>query len=174
MRRITHSGCYNFITLTIVNWIDIFTRIEYKDFIIKSLKHCQKNKGLEIYAYVIMTNHLHLVVRDTHIPLSDILRDFKSYTSKELFRMINLNEKESRKIWLLRLFAEAGKENPLNLNHQIWQNGSYPVALIGNNIIQQKINYTHQNPVKAGFVDDASKYFYSSANTLSPLEIIKF
>ena len=69
MRRTTHNGEFNFITLTVVDWVDVFTRAEYRDFIIQCLEHCQKNKGLDIYAYVIMTNHLHLVVQDTTIRL---------------------------------------------------------------------------------------------------------
>ncbi len=80
MRRTTHSKQYNFITITVVGWVDVFTRTEYKDFIVQSLQYCQKHKELEIYAYVIMTNHLHLVVFDSTVPLSDILRDFKTYT----------------------------------------------------------------------------------------------
>ncbi len=172
MRRTTHSGHCNFITLTIVKWVDVFTRVEYKDFIVKCLQHCQAHKGLEIYAYVIMTNHLHLVVFDSTQPLSNILRDFKSYTSKELFKMIAENPQESRKEWMLEIFRQAGKANPLNLNHQFWQNENYPVLLSNNEMIDQKIDYIHQNPVKAGFVNEDYEYLYSSASPLSPIKVL--
>ncbi|SFS83464.1 transposase [Sphingobacterium wenxiniae] len=71
----------HFITFAVVQWVDVFTRKEYTDIIIESLRYCQKNKGLKIYAWCIMSNHVHLIV-STHSPyhLSDILRDFKKYT----------------------------------------------------------------------------------------------
>ncbi|MEO1652491.1 MAG: transposase, partial [Bacteroidota bacterium] len=69
----------------------------------------------EIFAYVIMPNHLHMVVRDTKPSLSSVLRDFKTFTSKKLFEMITQNPQESRKEWMLHLFRKAGRNNPLNL-----------------------------------------------------------
>lgn len=80
-----------FVTLTVVYWIDVFTRPVYKDIIVDNLTYCKKNKGLEIYSYVIMPNYLHLIVRSINKPLSDILRDFKTYTSKELYKTIKDN-----------------------------------------------------------------------------------
>ena len=80
-----------FVTLTIVDWIDIFTRQVYFDFIIDNLKYCQENKSLEVYEYVIMTNHIHMICLGKEIPLSDILRDFKTFTSKILFKLIKEN-----------------------------------------------------------------------------------
>ncbi|TAH31194.1 MAG: transposase [Cytophagales bacterium] len=173
MKRITHSSVLNFITITVVDWIDIFTRREYKDFIIECLQHCQEKKGLEIYEYVIMTNHLHLIVCDTTNILSDVLRDFKTYTSKQLFKMIEENPQESRKEWILKAFKKAGQENSVNKNHQLWQNENYPVALMNNEITAQKQQYIHQNPVKAGFVSEPYQYYYSSANLESPLKVMK-
>ena len=173
MRRTTHNGEFNFITLTVVDWVDVFTRAEYKDFIIQCLKHCQKNKGLDIYAYVIMTNHLHLVVQDTTIPLSDILRDFKSYTSKEMYRRIEQNPQESRKHWLLETLKKHGEKNPLNLKHQFWQNQSHPTVLIGHAMAVQKIRYVHENPVRAGFVNEPHEYLYSSAHPTSLLKVLE-
>jgi REP element-mobilizing transposase RayT len=72
-----------FVTFTIVDWIDIFTRPAYKQLIIDSLIYCQQNKGLEIYAYCLMTNHLHLLVSAQQpANLPDIIRDFKKHTNK--------------------------------------------------------------------------------------------
>ena len=71
-----------FITMTIVNWIDLFTRQIYFDLIIDNLNYCQNKKGLEIYEYVIMTNHVHMICLGNDKLLSDILRDFKTFTSK--------------------------------------------------------------------------------------------
>lgn len=174
MKRKTYSGEINFVTLTVVDWIDVFTRREYNDFIIENLKYCQKEKGLKIYSYVLMTNHLHMIAKSLENNLPNVLRDFKSYTSKTLFKMIKDNPFESRKSWMLRAFLDAGKWNHLNKNHQFWQNGNHPVALFSNGVIQQKTDYILNNPVKAGFVDDLSSYIYSSAhpsNSLTDLVI---
>jgi putative transposase len=81
-----------FITFTVINWIDFFIRNEYKDIFLKSLEHCQINKGLEIYAYCIMTSHIHLIIgRDGDDNMEDIIRDLKSYTSKR-FRILLENK----------------------------------------------------------------------------------
>ena len=161
-----------FVTLTVVNWIDVFTRRIYNDFIIENLTWCQQNKKLNIYAYVIMTNHIHLVASVTDGSLGDVLGNFKTYTSKELFKMIKSNEQESRRNWMLRSFEFAGKYNPLNEHHQFWQNGNYPVLLYSAAVIDQKIDYIHENPVRAGFVGSAHEFWYSSANPESPLKVI--
>ncbi len=163
-----------FVTLSVINWIDVFTRNIYKDFIIDNLAYCQKNKGLEIYSYVLMTNHLHLILRSKDKPLSDILRDFKTYTSKELFKMMKDNAQESRKNWIIRLMEFAGKENGLNKKHQFWQNDNQPIMITNSKQFETKRNYIHQNPVKAGFVVNNFEYLYSSASEDSPLKMDEF
>ncbi|TSD67310.1 transposase [Inquilinus sp. KBS0705] len=161
-----------FVTLTVVNWIDVFTRRLYNDFIVQSLTHCQQHKKLNIYAYVIMTNHIHLVANVSEGSLGDVLRDFKTFTSKELAKLIMNNEQESRRKWMISTFNWAGKINPLNTNHQFWQNGNHPILLYSPAVIDQKIDYIHENPVKAGFVGSAHEFWYSSANPESPLKVI--
>ena len=161
-----------FATLTVVDWIDVFTRREYSDFIIENLHYCQQHKNLNIYAYVIMTNHIHLVANVTDGSLGEVLGRFKSYTSKKLFAMIGNNPTESSREWMIKAFEHAGKYNPLNENHQFWQNGNYPVLHYSPAVIDQKIDYIHENPVRAGFVGSAHEYWYSSANPESPLKII--
>ena len=54
---------YYFLTLTVVYWIDIFSRSQYRDVIVDSLNYCVKEKHLELNAWVIMSNHVHLVAR---------------------------------------------------------------------------------------------------------------
>lgn len=162
-----------FITLTIVDWVDIFTRRQYFDFIIENLSFCQQKKGLEVFEYVIMTNHIHMICRGKDIPLSDIIRDFKTYTSKELFKLISNSPIESRSKWMTKIFHARGKANILNKNIQVWQNLNYPTLLYNNHIIDQKTNYIHMNPVKAGFVARPEDYLYSSANPDGPLKIFE-
>ncbi len=154
----------NFVTITIVDWIDVFTRKEYKDLIIESLQFCQKNKGLLIYSYVIMTNHLHLIVQaGKTLPLSDILRDFKKHTAKSIIKSIEKNTKESRKAWMLEKFLYHGHHYSNNQKYQFWQRGSHPILLFTPKVIRQKIGYIHANPVVQGFVENPEDYWYCSA-----------
>ena len=146
-----------FITLTVFDWVDVFTRNDYKDIIIESLSYCQKNKGLEIFAWCIMTNHLHLIVQAQEgFQLTDILRDFKKFTAKELIKAISDNPQESRKSMLLKQFKT--KEGI-----RFWQTGNYPIELWSNSVINQKLSYIHQNPIEEGIVFHPEDYTYSSA-----------
>ena len=72
----------HFITATVVDWIDIFTRQTYRDSVIESLDYCIKNKGMILYGYVIMSNHIHLIIQSEDGKLSDLIRDFKKFTAK--------------------------------------------------------------------------------------------
>ena len=163
-----------FVTLTVVDWIDVFTRTLYCDFIIDNLDFCQRKKHLEVYEYVIMTNHIHMICLGRDKPLSDILRDLKTFTSKGMIQLIKDNEKESRKKWMLKAFRQHGTDNPMNKNYQFWQNMNSPTLLYYNNVIDQKVEYIHQNPVKAGFVEEPWDWFYSSAHPNSPLKTFEF
>jgi REP element-mobilizing transposase RayT len=93
-----------FLTLTTVGWVDVFTRKEYRDILIDSLRYCQEQKGLQLYAYVIMSNHIHLMAsaKEPH-KLTDILRDFKKFTANKIKNEIRNSGKESRREWLDRL-----------------------------------------------------------------------
>jgi putative transposase len=153
----------NFLTLTIVGWIDVFTRRIYRDMIIESLAYCQANKGLKIYGYVIMSNHLHLIVSVEDGELSDVIRDFKKYSSKQILTMLQ-NPKESRRSWMEHLFKYYGNLNPKNKTYQVWQQDNHPIYLYSAEVIHQKLSYIHDNPVRAGWVTSPEQYLYSSAS----------
>ena len=86
-----------FITITTVGWIDIFTRLNQKYNIIEALKYCQEKKGLEIYGYCLMSSHLHLLCKGTDgFILSDIMRDFKKFTSKKIIQTIQEEPSSSK------------------------------------------------------------------------------
>jgi putative transposase len=157
------QGIY-FLTCTVVDWIDVFTRLEYKQIITDSLRHCQQNKGLSIHAYVIMTNHLHLMIsrKEDAPPLSDIVRDFKKFTAQQLLKAIQVPT-ESRRDWMLPLFKKAGTKNANNTHYQFWIQDNHPVELFSLKFIIQKLNYIHDNPVKAGIVEAPHMYLHSSA-----------
>lgn len=162
--RISNPNAVHFITCTITDWIDLFTRPVFADIVIDSLQYCRSNKGLHIHAWVLMTNHLHLIVSSDKIPLNDILRDFKKFTAKNLYKEI-LNAKyiESRRDWILRAFQARGMGNPDNSTFQVWQPGFHPVELKNSDMAEQRLNYLHDNPVRAGIVRQTWDYRYSSA-----------
>ena len=150
------DGVY-FITFAVQGWVDVFTRNEYKNILVDNLAWCQKNKGLELFAWCIMTNHVHLIAKaEGEHSLSDILRDFKKFTSKAVLKAIAESQRESRKEWMLKQFeTEEG--------NRFWRADNKPVELWSNSVIAQKLNYIHQNPVEAGLVFRAEDYVYSSA-----------
>ena len=160
--QITNQGAVYFITLQVVYWIDLFTRQCHRDVILESLRYCQKNKGLEIYAWVIMSNHVHLVVRSANEDLSGTLRDFKKFTSKNLVENVKIDA-ESRRSWILKLFEHAAKRSNKKGRYQVWTHSNHAIELISHKFIDQKINYIHMNPVKAGIVVSPELYLYSSA-----------
>jgi putative transposase len=103
-RQTTPDDTY-FITLTITGWIDLFSKKSYKDIVVESLKYCQKSEQLEIFCYVIMPSHLHMICRRLDNDLNELLGRFKSYTSKMLLREIESSGNESRKEWLLQTIS---------------------------------------------------------------------
>ncbi|MGE0772238.1 MAG: transposase [Cyclobacteriaceae bacterium] len=154
-------GMY-FVTMTVVDWIDLFTRYELKDVIVDSLKYCQKEKGLIIHAWCIMPSHLHLIISSEGQPLPELMRDFKKFTSKKLITEIK-NINESRRNWLLERFEKAGEKLKRIKHYKVWQDGNHPELLFSNKFIDQKVGYLHNNPVEAGIVDEAEAYLHSSA-----------
>ncbi|MBC8319686.1 MAG: transposase [Bacteroidetes bacterium] len=157
------NGTY-FITFATVNWVDVFTRNEYRNILIDSFNFCSKNKGLDIHAWVIMSNHVHMIIsRKGNIPLERIMRDMKKFTSVEIIHAIEESTVESRKKWMLKIFADAGKVNPNNVKFQFWQQDNHPIELDSNKEIEQKLNYIHDNPVKHGFTNAPECYDWNSA-----------
>ncbi len=155
--KITDQQGIHFVTATVEQWVDVFTRKDYSDIVLGSLKHCQENKGLCIYAWVIMSNHLHMIVSCRQgFELSNALRDFKKFTSKKIVAAIENNPHESRKKWMLWL---------LKTKEEIafWQPGSHPEEIRTADFFNQKMKYIHQNPVRAGIVELEEEYLLSSA-----------
>jgi REP element-mobilizing transposase RayT len=153
-----------FVTFTVVNWIDIFVRDEYKQIVVDSIKYCQANKGLEVYAWCIMTSHVHLIIgTDGTNKLQDIVRDLKAYTSRHIRKEIEQHPGESRRQWLQWIFGKAGEFNPNNKDWQLWQQHSHPIELSKQDMAVQRLNYLHNNPVAAGFVAEPHHWLWSSA-----------
>jgi REP element-mobilizing transposase RayT len=168
------EGLY-FLTFQIVGWVDIFTRKVYRDIVINSFQYCQKHKGLELFAYIIMSNHVHIMARSATGDLSGIVKDFKNYTSKQFLEVIE-DEKESRSEWMKIVFGYHGKFKNKQ-TFQVWTHENHSEVIYSQKFIEQKINYIHNNPVLAGVVERPEDYLYSSARNYAELttmiEVIK-
>jgi putative transposase len=161
--KIRNQSAIHFITFATVEWVDVFTRKDYRDIVLDSIRFCQVEKGLALHAWCLMSNHLHLVASAKYKNLSDILRDFKKFTSKQLIETIINNKQESRRDWMLRIFQEEGSKNSRNKYYQFWRQDNQPEELYSPRFVFQKINYMHYNPVIAGIVERPEHYLYSSA-----------
>lgn len=156
------EGLY-FVSFVTVYWIDVFVRDEYCQTIVESLDYSRKNKGLEIYCWVIMPSHVHLSIRAKNGNPETVLGRFKEFTSKKLVEQIKVNPHESRKEWLLWMFERAGSKSSNVSKYQFWQHHNKPIELWSPEVIDQKIEYIHNNPVVAGFVNEPWHWRYSSA-----------
>ena len=160
---IRNQQAIHFLTFTIVGWIDVFTRRVYKKDITESLNYCISHKGLIVYAWCLMSNHLHLVAAASdNFKLTDVIRDFKKFTAKKIIHRIK-NEPESRREWMLNQFSFAGRNLKNIKEYKFWKSGNHAIELDTNKFKQQKVDYTHNNPVEAGIVDQPEHYLYSSA-----------
>ena len=154
-----------FTTSTVVDWMDVFTRPVYKHVIVQSLTHCQEQKGLDVYAWVLMTNHLHMIVgtREDGISIGDIMRDFKKYTSKSILKAIQENMQESRKEWMLNRFGFRAANDRKITNFKFWKDGNHVETISSYDFYRQKLDYIHMNPVRQEIVQRPEEYLYSSA-----------
>ena len=162
--KVRNPDDHYFITFAVVGWVDVFTRHCYVDILLESIRFCQKEKGLEVYAWCIMSNHVHMIVgRNGNDDIPNIIRDLKKYTSKQIVKAIAENNKESRREWMMKLFLEYGYKSGKHMKNMFWQNEYHPVALFSQEMAMQKLNYIHRNPVVSGIVHEPSYYRYSSA-----------
>jgi hypothetical protein len=104
-----------------------------------------------------------MIIGTQSLPLEGIIRDLKKFTSFKIIEAIKDNAQESRREWMLWMFERAGKRNPNNTKYQFWQQDNHPIELATNEMMQQKLDYIHQNPVAAGLVLSEEEYLYSSA-----------
>lgn len=161
--KIRNQHGLHFMTFTVVDWIDLFSRQCYRDILIKNMQHCRLKKQLSIGAYVIMTNHMHVIWQSKCGKLSDTVRDFKSFCTKEFIYAIQ-HENESRRNWLLRMFQFHAQQTNQNKDYKIWTGTNHPEEIITENFLRTKPDYIHNNPVKAGWVTEPEDYLYSSAS----------
>ena len=153
-----------FTTSTVVGWSDVFTRDIYRDILLDSIKYCQQSQGLIIHAWVLMTNHLHTICSCREgKELGAIWRNMKSFTAMKLIDAIINNPKESRREGLLHTFEQAGQKSSSNIRFKFWEHENHPVLLETTTMYNQRLNYTHYNPVTAGFVAEPWHWLQRSA-----------
>jgi putative transposase len=154
-----NENSLHFLTITVIEWIDIFTKPEYLKVIIDSLKFCQKNKGLKLFEFVILTNHLHLIIKASEgHKLSQIISDFKKYTTTEILKLL---AKDNRH-YILNLINNSFAKKK-DYENQIWQRENHPEIITTDEFLQEKIKYIHNNPVKKNYVALPEHWIYSSA-----------
>lgn len=154
----------HFLTMTIVDWIPLFTNPEIVTEVIESLRFVQREREVTLYAWVIMEHHLHLIA--TARTLGKTMKEFKSYTARTIID--DLKERGS-KVWLKKL-SWAKLAHKTKSDYQFWQEGSNPEEIINEEMLIQKIEYIHNNPVRRGYVDEPKCWRYSSARNYEGLE----
>ncbi len=154
-----------YLTPTIVDWVDVFSKKIYRDIVVDTLNFYIRERELVVYGYVIMTNHMHLIVRSRNGTLSDTLRDFKKYTSRKISDTV-VSSAESRREWMLHRFEWNAATNMRSTNRQVWTHENHAIYIETKSFFDEKLNYIHQNPVRAGWVELAEHYLYSSARSL--------
>ncbi len=162
--RFTDKCGVYFTTSTVVGWLDVFTRDVYREILLESIRYCQRNQGLSVHAWVLMTNHLHMIcsVRENKDPAL-VLKNMKSFTAIKMMDAIINNPAESRSAYMLDVFEAAGKKSSSNFRFKVWEHENHPVLSDSTEIYNQKMHYLHLNPVTAGFVREPWHWKYSSA-----------
>ncbi len=170
--KISDKNAAYFITMTVVDWLDVFSAEKQKQFIVDSLKYGQQNMGLEIYCWCLMPNHLHIICRATgDNGMSAFLRDFKKFTSKAIVKNV-MAEPEDRKVMFLERFKATCSHLKRGQKYKVWQDSNHAVIIISNKFLYQKLNYIHNNPVEAGLVERPEEYMYSSARNYAELNYL--
>jgi len=162
--RIYDQQAPHFLTCTINNWIPLFTRPATVQVILDALAYRQEQRNLRVYAYVILENHLHLIAQSETLPAE--ISSFKSWTAKQLLEVLKVQGAER----ILKQLAFYKRAHKTDRDYQVWEEGSHPQQIQSDEMMRQKIEYIHNNPVKRGYVDDAVHWRYSSARNYAGQE----
>jgi putative transposase len=146
----------HFLTCTLVNWMPLFGNIELVQIIIDSLNFLQRQQRLTLYGYVIMENHLHLIAAAAN--LSKEIGNFKSFTARSIIDLLRKNNAE----YILNQLEFHKIKHKIKQDYQLWQEGFHPQAIANEEMLRQKLEYMHNNPVRRGYVDDPVHWRYSS------------
>jgi hypothetical protein len=146
-----------FVTCTVVAWLPVFAHQCFASIILDSWRFLQRERAVEHFGYVIMENHLHWIARGDDFAKQ--LGLFKSFTARSILEALQ-QRGFATMLDELRFFKLRHKQDQ---THQLWQEGSHPQQIQDDDMMRQKLEYTHQNPVRRGYVDLAEHWRYSSA-----------
>jgi len=155
--KIVDDNYAYFITSTVVEWIPIFTSERYCNILIQTIKYYQLHNNLEVFAYVIMPEHFHIILRCKE--LVKTVQLIKMYSAKQIIKELKANNNYS----ILEKLSLNKKEYKTNSDYQVWQEGYHPQVILNEKVYEQKVNYIHNNPVKRGLVEEITDWKYSSA-----------
>ncbi|GAG17916.1 unnamed protein product, partial [marine sediment metagenome] len=130
---------------------------KYFDIIIQSFEFCRRNKNLQLFAFVILDDHFHLIA--SALDLSNTITSLKKFIAKKIIVQLN----QDNKSWLLNQLSYYKKKYKKGSDYQVWQEGIHPQSITTDKMLIQKIEYIHYNPVKRGLVDKPEHWRYSSA-----------
>lgn len=164
--KIIENGQLYFIASTIIEWLPVFTRKPYFEILMDSLNYSRSHKGLKLYAYVIMDNHLHFIGASDN--LGKIIKEFKSHAAREIIRLAEQDNKD----WLLNQLVFYRQKHKIGSRHQVWQEGYHPQQIISEDMLHQKVDYLHHNPVRAGLAEKPEDWLYSSARNYAGLPAV--
>lgn len=157
-KRYRMEGSIYYITSVTYNRLKIFTQPAFVILLIDSLNYYRYQYSCKIIGYVIMPDHVHLLIlpRDEK-SVTDFMRDFKRFTSGRIARQA----KVEGKIEWLSMFEAAGTETD-RAEYKVWQDSFWEQSVYTEHFLKQKLDYIHLNPVRAGIVESAAEYPYSS------------
>jgi REP element-mobilizing transposase RayT len=159
-----HDNAYpHFFTCTVVEWLPVFTRQEAVQILLDSWSFLRREGRLTLFGYVVLENHTHFIAASDNLVKE--IGDFKSYTAR---RLIDLLESANAKTILDQLAFRRARHKH-DREYQFWQEGSHPQQISNAQIMRQKIEYMHFNPVKRGYVDDPTHWRYSSARNYAQM-----
>ncbi len=161
--RIWEQDQAHFLTCTVVAWLPIFTRPQTTDIVLESLRYLQQHRGLALYGYVVLENHLHLIASSRDLPHD--IKDFKSFTAR---RIVDLLECRGARRLLEQLEWYKARYK-LESRYQLWQEGYHPQQIQSEDMMLQKLEYIHNNPVARGYVDEPTHWRCSSARNYAGL-----
>jgi putative transposase len=155
----------SYLTFNVVDWIDVFIRPTYKQIIVEALNYCIEAKKFTVYAWCLMTNHLHLLARaQDGSGLAMIEKEFKRYTTNKILEAIDI-EPDLRRAWMLQRFESCSLSLKKIEKFQLWQTCTNPSFIDFKQVykLQERVLYIHENPIRDGIVDSPEHYLYSSA-----------
>jgi putative transposase len=147
----------HFFTCTVVNWITLFNDPETVKIILDSWSFLQDQDRLKLYGYVILENHLHFIAESSD--LGKEVANFKSFTASKILALLQKNSRT----YLLDQLHRSKQHHKHDRIFQVWQEGSHPEMILSDEMLIQKLEYMHFNPVRRGYVDDPSYWRFSSA-----------